>query len=170
MNGYDFDGTLYRGDSSVDFFLFEIRRNPRILKSAPHQMKGFILYFFKRISKTELKEHYFDFVKHIDIEAEVTDFWTKHKKKINPRNIKEGDVIVSASPEFLLRPVSDEYKVHLIASRVDRNGKFLSENCYSKEKVRRFREEFEHLVEFYTDSESDFAMREVSDSVIKVCT
>lgn len=168
MNGYDFDGTLYQGDSSVDFFLFEIRRNPRILKSVPHQIKGFILYFFKRISKTELKEHYFDFIKHIDIEAEVTEFWTKHKKKIDPRNIKEGDVIISASPEFLLKPISDEYKVHLIASRVDKDGKFLSENCFGEEKVRRFLKEFRHLETFYTDSETDFSMNAVSDLVLVI--
>ena len=27
INSYDFDGTIYDGDSSVDFYIYSIRRN-----------------------------------------------------------------------------------------------------------------------------------------------
>ena len=36
MNVYDFDGTIYDGDSSVDFWLYSIRKKPSVfLKCLP---------------------------------------------------------------------------------------------------------------------------------------
>ncbi len=44
---------------------------------------------------------------------------------------KEDDVIISASPEFLLRPICNRLGIrHLIASRVDaRSGAYDGQNC-----------------------------------------
>jgi len=35
MNVYDFDGTIYNGDSTVDFFLFALKRKPSLLLNVP---------------------------------------------------------------------------------------------------------------------------------------
>ena len=32
INGYDFDETIYDGDSSVDFYFFCLRKNKKVLK------------------------------------------------------------------------------------------------------------------------------------------
>ena len=37
MNVYDFDGTIYDGDSTVDFFLHALKRNPSVLLHLPKQ-------------------------------------------------------------------------------------------------------------------------------------
>ena len=50
------------------------------------------------------------------------------------------DIIISASPEFLLKPVSKKLKFKLIATKVDKKrGLFLGKNCYGKEKVKRWK-------------------------------
>ena len=44
-------------------------------------------------------------------------------------NQKSTDIVVSASPEFLLKPVSKKYGFKLIATKVDKHtGKLLSKN------------------------------------------
>ena len=66
MNVYDFDGTIYDGDSSIDFYLFCIKRKPSILfRSIIKQLSGAILYAIKRIPKEKKKKKYFSFLKYV---------------------------------------------------------------------------------------------------------
>ena len=85
---------------------------------------------------------------------------------------KTDDVIISASPEFLLSPVCKKLGLkYLIASRVDKNtGKYNGINCHGKEKVRRFYEEFGEtdVEEFYSDSYSDTPMAEIANKAFMV--
>ena len=74
---------------------------------------------------------------------------------------REDDVIVSASPEFLLAPIAAQLGARLIASRVDPfTGQYDGENCHGAEKVRRFQAEFGAAQPdaFYSDSLSDAPM------------
>ncbi len=70
-----------------------------------------------------------------------------------------SDIIISASPEFLLAPVMKEFQVAaVIATDVDpHTGRFLSKNCYGAEKVRRLAARFPGCIveSFYSDSTSD---------------
>ncbi|MEN6339954.1 MAG: GtrA family protein, partial [Clostridiaceae bacterium] len=84
------------------------------------------------------------------------------RQKIEPWYLAQkamDDVIVSASPEFLLRPVCAELGItNLIASRVDRTtGVYDGLNCYGDEKVARFRKAYGEIPieRFYSDSLSD---------------
>ena len=51
----------------------------------------------------------------------------------------ESKVVISASPEFLLKPICEKINInYLIASRVDiKTGVLLGKNCYGKEKVKK---------------------------------
>ena len=83
MNVYDFDKTIYKNDSTADFFLYCLRKHPRIICTIPSICAGFAKhYIFKRCTKTQFKEKIFNFVKYIDYEKDITDFWNKNKKKI----------------------------------------------------------------------------------------
>ena len=75
-------------------------------------------------------------------------------------NKKNDDIIISASPEFLLKPLEKILHVNIIASIVDKkNGKFISENCYGQEKVKRYNEFTKNKINnFYSDSYSDKPM------------
>lgn len=163
---YDFDGTIYRGDSSVDFFLFTFQRHPfSIIRILPSLMVAFLQYFLKKIKKEQLKEIFFSFLKYIPNTMEhVEKFWQQHLRKIKKWYLEKKDhskdVIISASPEFLLEIPSREMKIYkLIASKVDsHSGHFLSPNCYGKEKVVRLKAECPEMKikECYSDSASDY--------------
>ena len=169
MNVYDFDDTIYNGDSSVDFVLYCFKRNKKLFKYIPTIIWSFILYFFKRIDKTTMKEHFFSFLSDIDASDYVDDFWKSHKKNIKKfylDNQKSNDVIISASPVFLLKPICDDLGIkNLIATEVDpKTGKFLSENCKGSRKVELFYEKFpkKKIREFYSDSLSDSPLADIS--------
>ena len=56
VNIYDFDGTIYDGDSSIDFYLFCLKRNFKILLCLPLQFFSFILFKLGIIDRKEFKE------------------------------------------------------------------------------------------------------------------
>ena len=163
MNVYDFDKTIYNGDSTADFYLFALGRHKSILTLAPSLFGAFMrFYVFKRGTKTEFKEKMYRFLSRCDTERDVADFWETHINKIKPfyqTQQREDDVIISASPEFLLQPACDKLGIrYLMASRVDpHTGRYDGVNCHGEEKVRRFREVFgqSRIDKFYSDSYSD---------------
>ena len=169
INGYDFDETIYDGDSSVDFYKYSLKRNKKVLLQLPIQIFGVMLYILKIIDKTKFKEYVFSFLKRIDnVDDYIKDFWKSHYKNIKPWYLEQKqstDVIISASPEFLLKPLEKKLKVKVIASRVDKKtGKFLSKNCHDHEKVKRFHEEEKNkkLKAFYSDSMVDKPIMDIS--------
>lgn len=166
MNVYDFDNTIYNGDSTIDFYLFCLKKNPSLLRYLPRQVVFFVLFSFKHISKTRFKEEFYVFLSGVrDVDSYINEFWDFHKSKIKPwymERLSESDVIISASPDFLLSEIGKRLKIKIIASNVNKyNGRYNGENCYGKEKVYRFWEECGDLSQidnFYTDSKSDYPM------------
>lgn len=165
MNVYDFDGTIYDGDSTVDFFLWALKACPSLVRYLPAQLGGGLLYAAKRIDKTTLKEHFFRFLGGIDAAAMAEAFWDARQNRIFSWYLARrapGDVVISASPAFLLAPICTRLGVsHLIASQVDcRTGRFEGPNCRGSEKVRRFEQAFGHapIDEFYSDSAADLPL------------
>ena len=175
MNVYDFDKTIYDGDSSVHFFMYNYKKQPSLLRFLPRQIVAFIKYKLHKITKTEMKTIVYSYFQGIaDIDRRVEDFWKEHKKNLQTwylQQKKEDDVIISASPTFLLQPICDELNLSLIASKVDKKtGKNLAENCYEKEKPKRFVEHYslEDIDTFYSDSRSDSPMADVAKKAILV--
>ena len=173
-NVYDFDKTIFSKDSSVEFYKFCLKKKPSILKYIFVQLFYFVLYIFNFIDKTKFKEHVFVFLKAFDnIDDLVKEFWQENKKMIYSwyaKKHQDSDIIISASPYFLLKPICDELGIkNLIASEVDsKTGKFLSPNCYGEEKVNRLKQFGEvEIGEFYSDSFSDQPLADLaSDAFI----
>lgn len=170
MNVYDFDKTIYKNDSTADFFLYCLRKHPRIIGILPSICAGFIKYYiFRKGTKTQFKEKIFKFVNYIDYEKDISEFWNKNKDKIKDFYIKQqqkDDVIISASPRFVLAPICKELGIdNLICSEVDvHSGKYNGENCHGEEKVLRFRAIYKEdkVDKFYSDSRSDTPMALIS--------
>lgn len=170
MNVFDFDKTIYSADSTVDFYLFCLKRHPRIIKHLPLQVWGIVKYKVQLCTKEIMKENFFCFLKSIeDIDYEINVFVKSNVGKIQKWYLDmhgETDVVISASPEFLIEEFSKEttgFKV--LASTVDKKtGEFKSRNCYGEEKVRRFKETFpeENIECFYSDSYSDLPMAKIA--------
>lgn len=165
MNVYDFDGTLYRGDSSADLCLYALRKKPALVKYLPGIAGAGLKYLRKRIDKTAFKEKIFAFLSSVETEALVEAFWDSHERKIMPwypARQRPDDTVISASPEFLIRPIAQRLGIrNVIASRVDPDtGKFSGLNCHDEEKVKRLHAEFHGAVidDFYSDSLSDLPL------------
>lgn len=166
FNLYDFDKTIYNGDSSVDFFLYSLLKKKSIIKYIPKIMFAFLRYKMKKISKEEMKEVFFSFLKDIDdIDSHIKLFWDNYYNKIKDWYLKgnhEHDIIITASPDFLINPIGKYLKVaEVIATEVDKyNGKFLSKNCYGEEKVKRLYKNYAKIKinKAYSDSYSDMPM------------
>ena len=162
MNVYDFDETIYSNDSTIDFIKFCLRNYKKTFLALPGGALGLGLFTLRVISKKSYKQRVFRFLKHVpDIDSAIEAFWDKNEKKIHSWYLdqkKSNDVIISASPEFLLAPICQKLDVKLIASRVDKHtGVFTGENCYGAEKVKRFELEFDisEIDDFYSDSLTD---------------
>lgn len=183
INGYDFDKTIYYDDSSVDFYFFCLKKNKKVLLQLPVQIWALFLYIIRIIDKTKFKEKVFSFLKRIDdVDNYVKEFWELNYKKIKNwyfAQKEDSDVIISASPEFLLKPLEKKLKVKVIASKVDKKtGKFLDKNCHDYEKVKRYEKEIgkKKLKSFYSDSMSDKPMMDYAqeaylikkDNIIKL--
>lgn len=168
MNIYDFDKTIFNGDSGIEFILFELKKYPRLLKYTPKMLVGCLKYVLKMIDKTQAKEYLYCFLPNVDASKEAIDYWNKNENRFYPYYIKRpDDVIISASPEFILRPIADKMGWTLIASDVDpKTGKFNRPNCYGPEKVIRFRELYPNAkpVNAYSDSKSDLPMLNLAEN------
>ena len=174
INAYDFDGTIYDGDSSFDFYKYSLKRNKKVLLQIPVQLFGTILYILKIYDKTKFKEKIFSFVKRIDIDTYVKEFWDINKSKIKKWYIDQKDktdVIISASPEFLLKPLEKEMDFKVIATKVNKyTGKFESLNCHDYEKIKRYEELYNKRIKrFYSDSiKADKPMLEYAEEAYLV--
>ena len=170
MNVYDFDNTIFRGDSTVRFWLYCLRTRPRTLAALPRTALHGLLFLLKREEKTAFKQRFFSFLAWLpDRDRALGEFWEKNLSRVKPwyRGCAEpADVVISASPEFLLRPACEALGIGtLLASRVDPDsGEYTGENCHGEEKVRRFREVFGETApdRFYSDSMSDAPMARIS--------
>lgn len=169
MNVYDFDKTIYAGNSTLNFYFYCLRKNPKIVIYIPRQIEAAMNYKLRKIDKTQFKAEFYSFFNKLDnMEDIVKEFWDKNEHKIKKWYVevqKEDDVIISASPYFLLEEICRRVKIHnLIASEVDmKTGKYTGINCYGEEKVKRFYGQYKSKIEnFYSDSRSDQPMADIA--------
>ena len=175
INVYDFDNTIYRGDSSYDFFRHCAVKYPRVLLSAAGTLPWLLGMALGILDKTKVKERFYRYLKHVpEAEEEVVRFWIDHDKNLKNwyfEQKREDDLIISASPEFLLEPVMRHLELAFLASRVDaRTGRYTGRNCHGEEKVRRLREnrpEVE-IEQFYSDSMNDLPLAKLARNAYMV--
>lgn len=165
MNVYDFDGTLYNGDSSVDFYIFALKKQPALVRYLPGQFWGFLRYALGRTGKREWKGAFFSFLQGIDGTALAEEFWERRQDRVVDwyESLRQpGDLVISASPSFLLGPICQRIGIRrLIATEMDpATGALLGENCRGEEKVRRLRAQYgaEPVECFYSDSQVDLPL------------
>lgn len=175
MNIYDFDGTLYDGDSTFDFLKYSIKKHPALLRFLPGIGWAGLLYFTKQLEKTAAKERFYRIFTGYDAPGLLEEFWDKHQHKIfpwYPGQQEETDIVISASPEFLLEPICARLGIkHLMASRVDpKTGKYTGLNCWGEEKVIRLKDQMDitHCDKFFSDSYSDTPLAKIADEAFLI--
>lgn len=175
INVYDFDKTLYPGDSTVEFYFFCLKRQPTLLRFLPKQLWAAVQYKLGGIQKTAFKQGFFSFLRGVSaVEEQVVEFWKKRILRLRPLMMKypcETNLIITASPEFLVKVVADELDAILIGSQVDpTTGEFTCENCYGEEKVCRFRKMLPkyNIDCFFSDSVSDQPLAQLAEKAYLV--
>ena len=102
---YDFDGTIYDGDSTFDYVEFCLRRHPAMLLGMPRIAAAGLRLAMKKIGLTQFKSALFGVMtRYMDLGAEAERFWQDERTqaklgawfKDTPRDLPI--VIASASP------------------------------------------------------------------------
>ena len=162
MNVYDFDNTILRGDSSARFFAWCLTHYPRMWRDLPGQALNGLLFALHVRPKQTFKQRMFHYFTLVDMDRALDAFWRANLPRVKAWYLekhRDDDVVISASPEFLIRPACAALGIRTVmGSPVDRaTGRYSGANCHGPEKVRRFRAAFPDAVidDFYSDSHSD---------------
>lgn len=166
MQVFDFDKTLYRYDSAKMFYLYCLRRRPWLILLLPYQGFLALLFALRLLKRGSFKARFFSFLRFIpDAQAYARTFWAEQEKNLFPwykKIARPDDVLISASPRFLLEPICERLGIqNLIATEMNpHTGRITSENCYGAEKPLRFRARYPDasIARFYSDSLSDTPM------------
>ena len=186
---YDFDKTIYDGETGVNFSVFYLKKYP--LKSILFLItysRYLFLYLFKIVNLSKIKEKYFKFLEsHTkkEIQDLIDEFWETKKSKIYPwvkeelkKNKKEADfvIVTSASPLFLIEKflLSQGYDIVFGTRFVgDNQKKFVAQingkNNKGDEKVKKLnrwakQNNYEiEIVKFYSDSLADKPLYDIAE-------
>jgi phosphoserine phosphatase len=164
-------------DSGSQFMRFTMKRHPKLLRYLPRI--GFHFARFVRHYRIQFKPYrgeYYEFILALpDFREEVRLFWeAKAEQALQPwylAQLRPDDIIISCSPDFLLRPLCEQLGVRLVSTRVNYGtGRLESYSCYGAEKVRRLREEFGDIEigEFYSDSLTDAPLAQLAQKAFYV--
>ena len=151
MNVFDFDNTIYDGETLIDFALHYVKTDPKIWKYVPKLLVICFKDAFHLFTVEEAIEAYASFLEgyfiHIKtLDEDVVKFWDKNEKmkRIGIKNY--------------------------VGSSIDKKtGKF-KRLCFLENKVKIFNELYPgaHIDNFYTDSMNDKAMMDIADHVFLV--
>jgi len=179
MNVYDFDNTLYDGESGVQFFLFYLRKTPGLLRHAPQALRGIISYKRGLVTLDQVVERYaglmqpfFESIK--DIQGDMRVFWDKHEHRLRPfyRQVQRpDDLVISAGPEQSLREICGRLGVkHFIGSVINEETRAFDFVCFRENKLKAFRERYpgQQIDNFYTDSMNDKPLMDIAKQVFLV--
>jgi HAD superfamily phosphoserine phosphatase-like hydrolase len=162
MNVYDFDDTIYDGDTNRDLLKYSFKKHPLlVIKSLIKTIIPFIKYKMKKVPFERVKEVMLSFLFEIDTEKYIKEFVREHMKNIKPwykeRHTK-NDVLLSASYYLWISEFGKELGIKTcIATNTDKNGKIIGKNCKKQEKVNRLKEviSLDKVETAYGDSSCD---------------
>ena len=169
---YDFDKTIYNGETSTDFMLFFLKRNPKYIIRIFNALYS-LFYYKKNLKKS--KEIFFKILNGLDIKflkEEINEFWKVKKDKIfswvydeifENKKIADELILISATPSIFLDGISKELGFDkLLSTEFENlnevfNSKIIGANCKGDEKVRRLNNYISdyNILKFYSDSMSD---------------
>ncbi len=179
MNVYDFDNTIYDGETLVDFILYFVKRDPKIWRYIPKLLYIAFKDKFHLFTVDKAITEYAGFLEGYytqlgDLDSDVKRFWDKNQYKIKPWYAKvqrDDDIIVSGTTDFLLDEIMKRIGVkNYVGSSIDKKtGKFVR-LCFLDNKVKVFNELYPgaHIDNFYTDSMNDKPMMDIADHVFFV--
>ncbi len=188
MNVYDFDNTIYKGESGVDLFMYFLKRDPKLIGALPWAIGAISDYKFSKMTLEDVMDKHAKVVEDYcranlpDIPAVVSDFWDKHSHKIKSfylRQRQDDDIVISACIDVVLAEICKRLNIkNYVGTEVDLDEYKLRSFCFRENKVKAFRARYPDAVidNFYTDSMNDTPMIEISrnaylvkgDKIVKI--
>lgn len=176
MKVFDFDNTLYHGESAVDLALYMIKNNKKIILYLPKIFVNLIKYKLCLVDKKKIVAAINDFLNNVIYSKEelydsVEGFWKKNLCKLDRKMlsmIKSDDVIITAGPDFLINGIHDLINTdHIISSTIDPDKMKVKYLNFGENKVKGYRALYgdKRIDHFYTDSYNDKALMDISEKV-----
>lgn len=174
MRVFDFDGTIYDGESLFDLYLYSARHDPKVFRYIAPVLRYAVKYKLGRATLEQMEygvgkmtEGYLTELSRskrvASVEQLVDDFWDRYYARIKPwYQPKSDDVILTASFGLTVGEVCRRLGVrNLVASEVDVETMKVTYLNFNTNKTKRFRELYGPdavIDEFYTDSKFDQPM------------
>ena len=148
MQAFDFDNTIYKGESAFDFALFAFKKNKRFILYTFPLIRLLIKY--KRCKMTpdeftdELNKYIYIIVGNKAlIEDLVVEFWSIYDKNLYLNMLEKihfNDVIVTTCPNFIMKGIQKRLRTkNILCTDVDlKRGKINYLN-FGDNKVRLFK-------------------------------
>lgn len=163
MNVYDFDNTIYDGESAIDFFFSYIKQNPSMMRFIPKVLFALVKYKLGKITIEKMMRDYAPLIKKIFCECEkreefVSQFWDSHMHKIKSfyNDVrKDDDIILTASPDTTMNEITKRLGIkNLVCSKIDEDTGEMTRLCMRQNKITALFEDFGDIEidDFYTDS------------------
>lgn len=176
MNIYDFDNTIYNGDTNKDLIKYAFKKHPLLVIKSLRKAKRLRKDLKRNLVTFEnIKEAMLSFIFEIEnYPSFINSFVDSHMNKIKPWYMAkktENDVIISASYDLWINLFAKRLGVKVvIATKVDSNGKIIGMNCKGEEKVRRLREILPEarVATAYGDSETDKYILDIASAAFVV--
>lgn len=164
MNVYDFDNTIYDGESALDFFLCYVRENPEMLLYIPKVMRAMLRYKRGKVTIEQFMDDYAPLIQKYYCQydrwdAFTKEFWDDHMDRIKPfyESVrKPDDVILTASPTLTVREIASRLGIrNYVCSVINQETGRVEKLCMRQNKVKYFFETYGEdakIDDFYTDS------------------
>lgn len=177
MNAYDFDDTIYDGESMYDFFFFCLKNDFTLFRYIPEVVYRLLQYKGNRIKLDKLtytaEKIVTSFLKRnkMSIDELVKRFWQKNHHKLKPeflKMLKKEDLIITGAPRFIIEAVQKELKVeNVICTEVNLKTFKIEFLCLGENKVKAFLKQYPNttIENFYTDSLADIPMMSYAKNV-----
>lgn len=168
MNIYDFDDTIYNGDTNRDILMYGFKKHPFLVLKALKKAKKLQNDYKRGVIEFErVKEAMLSFIFEIkNYPKFINDFVDSHMKNIKPWYISrrtQNDIVISASYELWIMQFCKRLGIrYVIATKTDSDGRIIGKNCKGAEKLKRLASVIPNavIVTAYSDSSCDIPILE----------
>ena len=176
MKVFDFDNTLYHGESSVDLAFYMMNRNRKILLYVPSILINLAKYKLCLIDREKAERSINEFLKFAindkhEAEQTVRDFWKEYSSRLDKNMLKrvgKDDLIITAGPDMLINGIKEKLGTeHIISSIIDPDKREVVYFNFADNKAKRYKELYGDtpIDSFYTDSFNDRALMKLAKKV-----
>lgn len=170
MNIYDFDDTIYNGDTNRDILMYGFKKHPFLVLKALKKAKKLQKDYKRGVIEFErVKEAMLSFIFEIkNYPKFINDFVDSHMKNIKPWYIgrrTQNDIVISASYELWIMQFCKRLGIrYVIATKTDSEGRIIGKNCKGAEKLKRLASVIPNavIVSAYSDSSCDIPILEAA--------